>query len=68
MKNKKIDNFRKLIKKNRGLLKNSGFNPHTVDSWAYTDRVPTYDTACKISALLGVVLTDIPYYKKEHVI
>ena len=68
MKNKKITKFREIIKKNRGLLKNSGFNSHTVDSWAYSNRVPNYDTACKISAVLGIVLTDIPYFRKEHVV
>ena len=60
--------FREIIKQNRKLLKDAGFNSHTVDSWAYSDRVPSYNAACKISALLGVVLTEIPYFKKEHVI
>ena len=68
MKNKKITKFREIIRQNRKLLKEAGFNSHTVDSWAYSDRVPSYDTACKISALLGIVLTEIPYYKRERVI
>jgi len=64
---KKINNFREIIKKNRKLLVSNGFNKHTVDSWAYTSRVPSYDTACRLSATLGIILTKIPYFKKEHV-
>jgi len=66
MKIKKINNFREIIKKNRSFLVEKGFNKHTVNSWAYTGRVPSYDTACKLSAVLGIVLTEIPYYKMER--
>ena len=66
MKKNKVNKFRLLIKENRVLLASEGYSKATIDSWIYTNRVPEYETACKISALLGVVLTKIPYYKMER--
>ena len=65
----KITEFKKTVKKHRKELYASGeFAKITVDSWIYTTRVPSFENACKISALLGIVLTEIPYFKKERVI
>lgn len=64
----KISNFRKLIKNNRYILEGHGINRATVNSWIYTDRVPEYETACLISDILQILLTDIPYYRRGRVI
>ena len=65
----KVKEFKKMVKKHRKQLYDSGeFARITVDSWIYTTRVPSYENACKVSALLGIVLQKIPYFKKERVI
>ena len=63
----KVKKFKQHVKKHRKELYESGeFAKITVDSWIYTSRVPSYENACKISVLTGIMLTDIPYYKIER--
>ena len=65
----KVDKFREYItqKPNRKIL-NNHFGRATVNGWIYTHRVPTERNAKAISALLGVPLAEVPYYRVEHVI
>ena len=64
----KVVKFRVLIKKHRKQLIKYGFKECTVNSWVYSNRVPTEANAKAISALLGVPLVEVPYYRVEHVI
>jgi hypothetical protein len=65
----KVQKFRKNIteKPNRKIL-NNHFGRATVNGWIYTGRVPMERNAKIISALLGVPLSEVPYYRVEHVI
>jgi len=64
---KKVNKFRETVKKNKKLLVEGGINLYTVKSYAYTSRLPSEPNAKKISAILGVSLAEIPYYRTEHV-
>jgi len=64
----KQNKFKKIVKENKGLLISSGFSMPAVRSWIYTNRIPTETNAKKISAILGVPLSEIPYYRTERVI
>lgn len=57
--------FQKLIRENRKLLIEKGFNQYTVRSWAYGYRMPDILHAMKLSAALGIRLEKIPY---RHVV
>ena len=64
---KKVNKFRKIIKENQKLLISAGINRYTLKSYMYTSRTPSEDNAKKISAILGIPLAEIPYYRVEHV-
>ena len=65
----KIKSFKKLVKANRKILYESKqFAKITVDSWIYTERLPCYENAKKIADITGISLSDIPYFRREHVI
>jgi hypothetical protein len=59
--------FQKLIERNRrDLIKTHGFHKSTVCTWARGYRVPKWETAVKLSILLDVPITQIPYFKTER--
>ena len=64
----KISKFRRTIRKNRKGLIEGGFNSATVNSWAYTNRVPSFENAQKLADFLRVPLYDIPYHRNERVV
>jgi hypothetical protein len=64
----KIANFKKLVKEHRHELEQHGFGRAAINSWIYTDRVPTYENACLLADVLHVLITDIPYYQIRRVI
>lgn len=65
---KKINKFRQTVKENRKLLLDAGINKYAIRSWRYTSRIPSEPNAKKIAAVLGVPLSEIPYYRTERVI
>ena len=63
----KHENFKEMVKENKKTLIDGGIGKYAVRSYIYTNRVPKEDQAKKISAILGVPLSQIPYYRVEHV-
>lgn len=57
--------FTILVKKNRQKLVDSGININTVRSWMYNFRIPSFDNAIKLSYLLDLPISQIPYRKIE---
>ena len=66
----KIKKFRNMVNvpATRKQLVNAGLNYHAVYSWGNSDRIPTEANAKKISGILGIPLSDIPYYRIERVV
>jgi len=66
----KIEEFREFIssKDVRKLLVKAGLKYSLVYSWGNTDRLPSELNAKKISSILGKPLSEIPYYRTEHVV
>lgn len=62
----KIKKFKKIAKENKPLLVKSGIKNSTVRSWIYTSRVPSEENAKKISMILGIPLSEIPFYRIER--
>ena len=54
--------FRKKVKENRKRISESGIPMATVNAWAYGKRRPLYETALKIAPILGLKISEIPYY------
>lgn len=57
--------FRLLVKKYRKELKKAGFKVTTINSWIYTKRVPFFDSAVKMSPIIGLPVAKIPYIRIE---
>jgi len=64
----KIKLFRDTVKQNKNKLIEAGFKPTTVSSWMYSDKIPSLENAAKLSMLLEMKLSEIPYYRTERVI
>ena len=64
----KIEKFKEVIRANRMKLVRMGFKETTVNSWAYRDRVPSLESAKKVSDYLDMPLSEIPYYRSERVV
>jgi hypothetical protein len=62
----KIKNFKKVVKSHKRELSLAGYSLSTINSWIYTDRMPTFDTAVAISSILGMKISEIPYFKTER--
>jgi len=60
MKNRK---FRQKVKENRKLLRDAGYKPPTIHSWE-SGTYPNLQTAIKLSALLNLKVSEIPYYNQ----
>ena len=66
---KKQTKFQKLVLMNRrDLIKKHGFHPATVWTWVHGRKVPKWETAVKLSTILNVPITDIPYHKIERTV
>jgi hypothetical protein len=63
---KKIKNFRKAIKDKRSELREAGYTMPTINSWIYTDRLPRFETAIKLSNIIGLKLNEIPFFRIER--
>ena len=57
--------FSKAIRQNRKKLKEAGFAPSTLHSWEYGLRHPRIDNAKRLSLIIGMDLSEIPYIKME---
>ena len=66
--NDKINNFRRIIRHHKYALLAAQIPYSTVYSWEKTDRLPSERNAKKIAAILSLSLSDVPYYRTEHVI
>lgn len=64
----KIINFRTVVKANRQKLIENGFNESTVNSWTYSSKIPNLENAAKLSMVLGLRMSEIPYYRTERVV
>ena len=64
----KIEIFKSILKENKKALLAEDIGRHAIESWLYTNRVPSEKNAKKISAILGIPLSKIPYYRTERVI
>jgi len=64
----KLKDFRMLVRNNRQRLIKAGFVETTVNSWIYTNRIPSYRNAVKLSGILKIELSKIPYFLTERVI
>jgi transcriptional regulator with XRE-family HTH domain len=63
----KMTVFEKKIREHRKeLIEKHGFSKATVNSWLYTTRKPRYATAEKLSLILGIPVSQIPYIKVER--
>jgi hypothetical protein len=62
----KIAIFRKTIKEKKYDLLAAGYSMSTIHSWMYTDRLPKFDTAAEISSIIGMRISDIPYYQIQR--
>jgi len=59
--------FEQKIRENKKRLVNElGFSAATVNSWIYTNRKPRYETAERLSVVLGIPISQIPYIKVER--
>jgi hypothetical protein len=58
--------FGKAVAKHKKELRNRGYPESTIKSWQYGKRRPLFETAMELSVILGMKLSDIPYYKIEH--
>lgn len=57
--------FTKRLQKSQALLIGAGFKESTLKSWMYSNRLPSFDNAVKLSGLLGLLISEIPYRKIE---
>ena len=58
--------FKKIVRENKKLLIKGGISKYAVRSYLYTERVPNEENAKKISAILGMPLAEIPYFRTER--
>jgi len=58
--------FEQKIRENKKRLVALGFPLATVNSWIYTNRKPRYETAERLSMILGIPISQIPYIKVER--
>ena len=63
---KKTTYFQGLIKTNRKALKGQGFKNSTLSMWIHGNRIPDWDNAVRLSMLLDVPVTSLPYHKIER--
>ena len=63
---KKIKTFRDAVKKSRVELESAGYPVPTINSWIYTGRIPRFETAIDLAKILGLKLSEIPYFRIER--
>lgn len=57
--------FQKLLKKNRKKVLDAGFKPAAVTHWTYGKRIPMFENAIKLSMILDIPISKVPYRKVE---
>jgi len=57
--------FQKQIRSHRKKLREAGYHPSTIHTWEYGKRMPMFKTALKLSTILDMPLSDIPYRRVE---
>ncbi|MCF7811572.1 helix-turn-helix domain-containing protein [bacterium] len=57
--------FNKKVRENRKKLKEAGFGAPSIHNWEYGKKVPMFETAVKLSAILDMPIMEIPYWKPE---
>jgi len=63
---KKKTYFQGLVRDNRKKLKNSGFKNSTLSMWIHGNRIPDWDNAVRLSTILNITVSSIPYHKIER--
>ena len=63
---KKLTEFQKALKENRKVVKKTGlFSDSALTSWVQGMRTPRFDSAVKLSTLLDLPISKIPYRRVE---
>jgi hypothetical protein len=57
--------FHQRLREKRKELLEAGFSLATINSWLYTARRPRYETAERLSLILGLQISQIPYRRTE---
>ena len=57
--------FQKAVRNNRKKLRQAGVTPATIHNWEYGKKKPKFENAVKLSYLLGMDISDIPYWRVE---
>jgi len=61
----KTERFKLLIEEHFDGLREKGFKYQTLYAWLKGRRLPSFDNAVKLSALLNLPVSDIPYVRVE---
>jgi len=63
---KNINLFKKAVKLHRKDLLAAGYSKATIYTWQCGSRLPMYRTALKLQAIIGLDISEIPFYRIER--